>query len=169
MSEFAWSASELADLEEAFGHHDADDDGRLTLDELRRLLVYVGQDPAGDDALRKSLVILDSLQGGGGAEGAVAFPEFLDVLTQRAEADEASSREQLLAAFRVFDRENKGFIPDAELRNVLRFLGDKLSAQEAEELVYLSPGVGHIDYHKFVDMMLGHTAGGADDGGAGNK
>ena len=34
MSRFAWSASELADLEEAFGHHDADDDGRIGKAEL---------------------------------------------------------------------------------------------------------------------------------------
>ena len=169
-----WSATELRDLEEAFSHHDADSDGRLTPAEHRRLLVYVGQDPDGDAALKQSLTVLDSLRDTAAEGEGVVFAEFLDVLTQRAEQDTAalaalggggsrlSPREALLAAFRVFDRENKGYIPDAELRNVLRFLGDKLTAQEAEELIYLSPGVGRIEYHKFVDMLLGEDAGAED-------
>ena len=37
----------------------------------------------------------------------------------------------------------------------------QLSAQEAEELIYLSPGTGCLDYHKFIEQLLGPADAGA--------
>ena len=37
----------------------------------------------------------------------------------------------------------------------------QLTAQQAEELIYLSPGAGRMDYHKFVDALFGPPSDGA--------
>eukprot|EP00937_MAST-01D_sp_MAST-1D-sp2_P000086 g86.t1 len=153
-----WTLEEQEMLRDAFQEHSPDDGGRLKHAQLAKLFVAVGSDPDADERVQALL------QNGDGAN----FDEFLAMMTQLAEQDDVLTRDELLRAFRFFDRENKGFIPDAELRNVLRFLGDRMSAQEAEELVYLSPGHGCIEYERCVDMVLG-ARDGAEPAAAGDR
>ena len=43
--------------------------------------------------------------------------------------------DRALEAFRVFDRQNKGFLPMGELKNILMNIGEKMSPGEVEELL----------------------------------
>ena len=112
-----WTEEEREQLNAAFNEHNPGTDGRISRSKLDELLVYVGQEPTSDAALQELLVAYHD-----GAN----FDEFMDLMTKRAAQDDALSREELLNAFEFFDKERKGFIPDAELRNVLRFLGNKV-------------------------------------------
>lgn len=51
-------------------------------------------------------------------------------------------------AFRVFDKENKGYITASELRHIMTNLGEKLSDDEADEMLMEADrdGDGQIDY-----------------------
>ena len=45
------------------------------------------------------------------------------------------TEEEMREAFRVFDKNEKGNIPEAELRNVLSCLGENLTDEELDELI----------------------------------
>ena len=113
----SWTDEEQEQLRAAFNEHEPGTNGRINRSKLDELLVYVGQEPASDAALQELLRA---------HEDGANFDEFMDLMTQRAQQDDELSRGELLKAFEFFDKERKGFIPDAELRNVLRFLGNKV-------------------------------------------
>lgn len=60
---------------------------------------------------------------------------------------EVDTEEELLNAFKVFDKDGSGTISSDELRNVLKSLGENLTDDEVEEMVKLADrnGDGHID------------------------
>ena len=51
-------------------------------------------------------------------------------------------------AFKVFDKEKKGYITASELRHIMTNLGEKLSDDEADEMLMEADrdGDGQIDY-----------------------
>ena len=65
--------------------------------------------------------------------GTVDFPEFLNMMAKKME--NTDSEEEIREAFRVFDRENNGYIKSAELRFVLRNIGEQLTEEEIDELI----------------------------------
>jgi calmodulin len=60
---------------------------------------------------------------------------------------ETDTEQELLNAFKVFDKDGSGTISTEELRNVLRSLGENLTDAELDEMVKLADrnGDGHID------------------------
>ena len=55
---------------------------------------------------------------------------------------------ELLEAFSVFDRDGTGRIASADLRHIVTNLGEKLSEEDADDLVRFADeaSVGDIDY-----------------------
>ena len=58
----------------------------------------------------------------------IEFPEFLEMMAKK--MTPSDSEEELKEAFRVFDQDGNGFISAAELKNVMRQLGEKLTNEE---------------------------------------
>jgi calmodulin len=60
---------------------------------------------------------------------------------------ELDTEQELLNAFRVFDKDNSGTISSDELRNVLKKLGEDLTDEEVDEMIRLADvnGDGSID------------------------
>jgi len=58
--------------------------------------------------------------------------------------------EEICDAFKVFDKEDNGFISAAELRHTLTSLGEKLTDEEVDELLNQSDleGDGQIKYKR---------------------
>ena len=58
-------------------------------------------------------------------------------------------------AFRVFDKDGDGNIPEAEMRNILMSLGTDISEEEIEELMREgdTDGTGCFTYGEFITMM----------------
>jgi Ca2+-binding EF-hand superfamily protein len=58
----------------------------------------------------------------------IEFPDFLEMMSRK--MTPSGSDEELKEAFRVFDQDGNGFISAAELKNVMRQLGEKLTNEE---------------------------------------
>lgn len=59
-------------------------------------------------------------------------------------------------AFRVFDQSGSGEIGTAQLQHIMTSIGEKLSAEEAEELVKMADPTdsGVVRYEAFVDKLV---------------
>lgn len=68
---------------------------------------------------------------------------------------DTDSEEEILEAFKVFDKDGNGFISAAELRHIMTNLGEKLSDEEVDEMIREADidGDGQINYEEFVKMM----------------
>jgi Ca2+-binding EF-hand superfamily protein len=65
--------------------------------------------------------------------GFVDFPEFLSLMARKMK--DTDTEEELVEAFKVFDRDGSGYISAAELRHVMTNLGEKLTDEEIDEMI----------------------------------
>lgn len=73
------------------------------------------------------------------------MPEFLTMMARKMK--DTDSEEEIREAFKVFDRDNNGFISAAELRHVMTSIGEKLTDDEVDEMIREADqdGDGRID------------------------
>ncbi|KAJ5090215.1 calmodulin [Penicillium argentinense] len=74
-----------------------------------------------------------------------ARKEFLTMMARKMK--DTDSEEEIREAFKVFDRDNNGFISAAELRHVMTSIGEKLTDDEVDEMIREADqdGDGRID------------------------
>lgn len=78
----------------------------------------------------------------------LANPRSVEFLTMMArKMKDTDSEEEIREAFKVFDRDNNGFISAAELRHVMTSIGEKLTDEEVDEMIREADqdGDGRID------------------------
>ena len=66
------------------------------------------------------------------------------------------TEEELLEAFKVFDRDGDGYVTSHELRSVMTSLCEGTTPEEIEEMIKEADidGDGQVDYQEFVKMMM---------------
>nr|POE67941.1 calmodulin-like protein 8 [Quercus suber] len=69
---------------------------------------------------------------------------------------ETDAEEELKEAFKVFDKDQNGYISATELRHVMINLGEKLTDEEVEQMIREADldGDGQVNYEEFVKMMM---------------
>ncbi len=141
------SDEKIAELKAAYEFFDKDRDGKIATKELGSIMRNLGQNPT-DSELKRIIAEVDS-----DGNGTIDFKEFLGLMVNK--MNDTDTEEELLEAFKIFDRDNKGYITALELRLVMNNLGEVLSPYEIDELVKEADidGDGHIDYDEFLKMM----------------
>jgi len=67
-----------------------------------------------------------------------------------------NTKAEVIEAFKVFDRDGQGYVTSEELRKVLTDLGDAMSYEEINELIYEADPTnqGVVYYENFVSMLF---------------
>ena len=82
--------------------------------------------------------------------------EFLTMMARKMK--DTDSEEEIREAFKVFDRDNNGFISSAELRHVMTSIGEKLTDDEVDEMIREADqdGDGRIDCRSIPFVQVGN-------------
>jgi len=138
----------IGDLKEAFEMFDRDKDGLINAKELGNILRSLGHEPS-EIELNDMIVDLDTNE-----DGRIDFNDFMTIMHKRAK--ESDIEEELVEAFRIFDKEGEGRISCSEFRHIMLTLGERLSEDEVDEMIKEADnkGDGVINYKEFVKIML---------------
>jgi calmodulin len=136
------------EYKDAFEMFDKDKDGTITTKELANVMRSLNHDPT-EDELNEMIAEVD-LDG----NGEIDFEEFVTLMNRRSK--ETDTEEEVLNAFKVFDKEGNGLISVTELRHIMITLGDQLNEDEVDELLREadSDGDGFINYEEFIRTLM---------------
>lgn len=139
---------QIAEFKEAFQIFDKDGDGSITTKELGTVMRSLGQNPS-DEEVRQMIEEVDEDK-----SETIDFKEFLGLMAKKMK--ETDAEDELLEAFKVFDRDGNGKISAHELRYVMLSSGEDLTEQDIQEMVMEADidGDGFIDYQEFVKIMM---------------
>lgn len=143
------SASEtfVKEFQEIFDLFDTDGSGTITIKELCVVMQSLGQNPT-EEEVRRMVKTVDTDN-----NGEVDFTEFMELITRKLQS--VDIQEEILEAFRVFDRDGNGSICKEELRLAMTTLGEKVKEEELDELMKAADfnGDGQINYTEFTKMI----------------
>ncbi|CAO0798533.1 unnamed protein product [Mucor circinelloides] len=139
---------QISEYRESFALFDKNGDGAIDVEELGQVMRSLNQEPT-DEELKDMINDVDSDN-----NGRIDFNEFLTIMSRMKGADDETEND-LLEAFKVFDKDQDGSITQDELRSVMTNLGQKLTSQELDEMIKEADtdGDGKINYKEFVKMM----------------
>jgi Ca2+-binding EF-hand superfamily protein len=85
--------------------------------------------------------------------GTIDFDEFVALMGQKFQ--NRDTEEELQLAFKVFDKNNDGFISHSELKQMMHNLGENLTDDQIAEMIREADidGDGQINYNEFLKMM----------------
>ena len=124
-----FSKNEIKDMKAKFEMFDADGSGTICMKELGKLLRYLGYNPTEADVRNlMSSVDRDSTDN-------IEFLEFVDLMTTKLVKKRKETNVDLERAFSILDKSKKGFILCEKMNKIVTTLGEKLSVDEADELI----------------------------------
>ncbi|KAJ6551372.1 calmodulin [Mycena capillaripes] len=141
------SEEQISEFREAFSLFDTEGDGTIITKELGTFMRALGQNLT--EAELQDMINED-------VDGCCIF-DFNDFLTIMArKTRNTDSEEEIKEASKVFDKDGNGYISTAELRQVMRNLGEKLSDNEVDEMIREADvdGDGQINYEEFVKICF---------------
>ncbi|XP_032598350.1 calcium-binding protein E63-1 isoform X5 [Drosophila grimshawi] len=161
-------ASQVRDLRTAFDLLDRNRDGRVTANELQFMLKNLGIDVR-DEIIHD--LIREASHSGNGLINEAEFLQWvgrIQALRDDQQQDENASNaskpldeaddvtEDLIAAFRVFDRDGNGFITRDELQTAMEMIGEPLNEAQLEQLLVIADldQDGRINYEEFTRLLL---------------
>ncbi|XP_068146530.1 calmodulin-beta [Drosophila tropicalis] len=138
---------EMVWIAEAFKILKKDSEGSVTTRELANIMRSLGCHPT--DGELQSMVNEVDYDG----NGSIEFEEFSAMILRKLRA--TNNEDELREAFRIYDRDNNGFIQPGELKYILTALGVKITDDEVEEMIreYDFDHDGQMNFDDFVGMM----------------
>ena len=142
------SEDKIAEFKEFFESYDKDKDGYLTRKELCEIINSLGQ-TLSEPEMEEIINEVDT-----DGNGTIDFKEFLGLMARKMR--EIDSEDELIDAFKVFDRDNNNLISPHELRHVMKCLGEKICLEDVDDMIKEADidGDGFINYEEFVRMII---------------
>eukprot|EP00741_Cyanophora_paradoxa_P018458 tig00021070_g17821.t1 len=143
---------DIAEFRRAFDQYDQDGDGTITSKELAAFMQSLGQNPTAAE-LQDMINRVDA-----DGNGTVDFPEYL-VLMGR-EMMDTDVEDELVEAFKVFDKDGNSYISASEYGHVMTNLGERLTTEELDEMVREADfdGDGQVNLEEFLKNMTSSSA-----------
>jgi calmodulin len=89
--------------------------------------------------------------------GTVGFPEFLQLMSQTSYKSGGGNlkNEEVMAVFRIFDKDGDGFITADEIQKEMGNHGDIFTEEQVQQMMKGADGNGDgkIDYQEFIKVM----------------
>ena len=141
-----FSKDDLTNMKNAFDAYDEERKDKIKPEVLGKLLRALGFNPLPEE-------VEDMLEDVGGQD--IDFKTFAYLVYRHArEADPAG---ELIASFRVFDKDGTGKLPVATIRQILSHLKQPFEEEQIDELISkANPVDDQIDYTEFADLMLNY-------------
>jgi len=138
----------IEECKEVFELFDKDKDGAITTKELGDVMRALGANPTQNE-LQKMINDVDQ-----DGSGKIEFKVFLELFVKKMK--DPDTEEDLIEAFKIFDKNGNGIISAAELRLVMTTVGDRLTEEEADEMIREADtdGDGYINYYEFIKIMM---------------
>ena len=137
----------VAECKEVFDLFDKDKDGAITTKELGYVMRALGADITQTE-LQEMINKIDQ-----NSSGKIEFKEFLELFVKKLK--DPDTEEDLIEAFKIFDKNGNGIISAAELKLVMTTYGERLTEEEANEMIKEADtdGDGFINYHEFIKII----------------
>ncbi|ELT91897.1 hypothetical protein CAPTEDRAFT_183622 [Capitella teleta] len=136
------------EMAEAFAMFDKKGHRMISSEQLGCAMRALGENPTESEILRIKNEV-DIIDG-----GSIGFTEFVKAMNML--CGKMDLEDDIKLAFKIFDTDGDGSISVSELRHVMTNLGDKLSEEEADELLNAVDidGDGVINFEEFTRMIL---------------
>ncbi|CAL9737594.1 calmodulin [Monosporozyma servazzii] len=137
---------QIAEFKEAFALFDKDNNGYISSSELATVMRSLGLSPSEAEVAD----LMNEIDVDGNHK--IEFSEFLALMSRQLKSTD--SEQELLEAFKVFDKNGDGLISAAELKHVLTSIGEKLTDAEVDDMLKeVSDGSGEIDIQQFAALL----------------
>lgn len=137
---------QMSDISDTFALFDMKGDGKIAASQLGDTLRSLGQNPTESDIRKCGYT--------NNPDARISFEVFLPIYQTINRNREQHSAEDFAEGFKMFDKEQNGFITSAELRHILTCLGDRLTDEEVDQLLQgQEDASGNINYEEFVRVV----------------
>jgi len=134
--------AQIQEFKEAFNMIDQNHDGFIDKEDLHDMLASLGKNPTEQS--------LDQMMGE--APGPINFTMFLTMFGEKLNGTDPE--DVIRNAFACFDEENKGYINEERLRDLLTSMGDRFTDDEVDEMYREAPIRGsNFDYVEFIRIL----------------
>jgi calmodulin len=127
---------------------DKEGNGTITTKELGTVMRSLSQNPT-EAELQDMINEVDA-----DGVGSIDFPEFLSLMARKMK--DSNTHEELIEAFKIFDKNGDGYLSLRELKHLIMNLGERMSDEEVEEIIRAADikDATKINVDDFIRMMI---------------
>ena len=140
--------NKIDEYKKIFNSQSKDQDGSVNTSELANIFKSINID-ASDEEIKEIIGKLDLEN-----KTEINYEEFLSIINQKDK--DVDEEEEVLKAFKVFDKEGNGLININELKDIMLNIGNNWSEDELNEMLGEADidMDGYINYEEFVRTMM---------------
>ena len=140
--------NKIDEYKKIFNLHSKEQDGNVNTSELANIFKSINID-ASDEEIKEIIQKLDLEN-----KKEINYDEFLTIINQKDK--DVDEEEEVLKAFKVFDKEGNGLININELKDIMLNIGNNWSEDELNKMLGEADidMDGYINYEEFVRTMM---------------